>query len=91
MNFIIMYEWKNIYFEKPIEIGYYYTKYFNDEHQCFLYKAIWFDGKNWQWWNLKYKIYSEYPHVVTWLMESRNDFYVPCVIWASDNYKNIKW
>lgn len=86
-----MYEWKNIYFVKPKEIGYYYTKYFNDEHQAWLYKAIWFDGNNWQWWDKRHKIWSEYPQVVSYIEESKNNYYCPCVSWAVNNYNNIKW
>jgi hypothetical protein len=80
------YKWSSFPDTKPIEPGYYMTFYYNSNENCHLFKAIYWNNK-WHKWNKRVEIENQVKH---FLLDSRNDYYVPCTIWCQDNAKYIE-
>lgn len=71
----------------PEESGYYFTEYYNPEQDARFFKAIWFDAKGNCW--VPWKRGVDGLIVYRFIAESRNDYYVPCMMWARDNGDRI--
>lgn len=77
--------WKRFPNEIPTSNGYYFTYYFNTEYNDFYYKAIWWNGSTWVSW----KKFKADLSVHSYVDESRNDYYVPCMEYAERKYQKI--
>lgn len=72
---------------RPTESGYYMCLYYNEEHKDHLFKALWY-GVDKQ--EFIFRIKDVDKHVKLVLMESRNDYYVPCDMWCNEHHKEIE-
>lgn len=79
------YEWKKYPEQTPTDSGYYYTYHLmNDERW---YKAIWWDSKTSKWihWRPAENKAKIEPNVIAFVLESRTDYYCPCLTGVTDN------
>ena len=83
-------EWTNLNVQKPAAEGYYFTYYFNETYEKYFYKAIWWDGIGWVNWRWK-PDGDRYIKIVEKVgEESRNDYYVPCMMWAKERLADAR-
>jgi len=81
-------EWTDFKVQPPTSKGYYYTFYFNETHKKYFYKAIWWDGIGWVNWHWTPGSDRYIKIVEKFVEESRNDYYVPCMMWAEERLKD---
>lgn len=79
--------WKTYPDIKPERSGYYYVKYYNPEMKDVFHKAIWYTTETDKW--LAWRKGVEGLVVDQFIAESRHDYYVPCEMWAEENYKQF--
>ncbi len=70
--------WKKYPDEKPIKSGYYITYYLNPDGKHY-FKSHWFNSKMNKWVFTRFE-----PNVLAFIPESRNEYYVPCEMWANE-------
>lgn len=81
-------KWTDTKDSVPAEHGYYFTYYFNERQQEHLYKAIWWDGDGWVNWKWTPDQNRYIETIERFVEESRNDYYVPCMMWAEERWES---
>lgn len=71
--------WKKYPDNKPIEAGYYMTLYYNVKMDKKLYKALSYNPTKDEW------FWRDPAEVIAYVPASRNDHYVPCMMWCEEN------
>ena len=79
--------WIDLKVQNPANEGYYFVYYFNETYEKYFYKAIWWDGVGWVNWRWKPDGDRYIKIVEKFVEESRNDYYVPCMMWAEERLK----
>lgn len=68
------YEWHKYPDHTPTQPGYYYTLYYNAEHDDYLFKSIYWNGK-WCAWRPRE---MTDPDVKGYVPDTHHSYYVPC-------------
>ena len=79
--------WSRFPEKQPSGDGYYMTLYYNFDQQSDLYKAIWWSNDKKKWVGWRSNDLPDVSKVKGFVESTRNDYYVPCVIYSSENIK----
>lgn len=82
------YQWQNYPEWAPTDSGYYYTVHVMNGQR--LYKAIWWSSETNKWVHWRPAEYRAgvSPDVLVFVVESRTDYYCPCMIGVQENLEH---
>lgn len=72
---------------RPTESGYYMCFYFNEPENNHFFKALWYGVAKQEF---IFRIKDVDKHVKFVLLESRNDYYIPCNYWCDEHTNEIE-
>jgi hypothetical protein len=79
------YEWHKYPDKTPTQPGYYYTIYHNPEHDDYLFKSIYWNGK---WCSWRPGVMT-FPDVKGYVPDTHNPYYVPCTQHAIEHVPGV--